>query len=80
MRPCNINLPFQSRQTSWGLQTKVLWHGATERASESLGPQYGYQDSKLKSPVDLYLNFEKTSWKNQVAQTGFLTCKNQFQN
>ena len=47
MRPCNINLPFQSRQTSWGLQTKVLWHGATERASESLGPQYVYQDSKL---------------------------------
>ena len=24
-------------------------------------------------PVDLYLNFEKSSWKNQVRQTGFLS-------
>ena len=27
-------------------------------------------------PVDLYLNFEKSSWKNQFWQTGFLACKN----
>ena len=31
-------------------------------------------------PVDLYLNFEKSSWKNQVRLTGFLACKNQFWN
>ena len=24
-----------------------------------------------KPPVDLYLSFEKSSWKNQVRQTGF---------
>ena len=33
-----------------------------------------------KPPVDLYLNFEKSSWKNQVQRTGFLACKNQFRN
>jgi len=32
------------------------------------------------SPIHLYLIFEKSSLKNQVQQTGFLTCKNQFQN
>ena len=31
-------------------------------------------------PVDLYLNFEKSSWKNQVRRTEFLACKNQFGN
>ena len=30
--------------------------------------------------VDLYLISEKSSLKNQVRRTGFLTCKNQFQN
>ena len=25
-----------------------------------------------KPPVDLYLNYEKSSWKNQVRRTGFL--------
>ena len=29
-------------------------------------------------PVDLYLNFEQSSWKNQVRRTGFLAYKNQF--
>ena len=33
-----------------------------------------------RSSADLYLNFEKSSWKNQVQRTGFLACKNQFQN
>ena len=33
-----------------------------------------------RPPVDLYLNFEKSSWKNQVRRTGFLACKNQFRN
>ena len=28
--------------------------------------------------VDLYLNFEKSNWKNQVRRTGFLVCKNKF--
>ena len=28
--------------------------------------------------VDLYLNFEKSSWKNQVQRNGFLATKNQF--
>ena len=32
------------------------------------------------SPVDLYLNLEKSSWKNQVQRTGFLVCKYQFRN
>ena len=38
------------------------------------------------SPIHLYvldfwkIKFEKSSLKNQVQQTGFLTCKNQFQN
>ena len=32
------------------------------------------------SLVELYLNFEKSSWKNQVRRTGFLACKNQFWN
>ena len=36
--------------------------------------------SRGKPPVDLYLNFEESSWKNQVLRTGFLACKNQFQN
>ena len=31
-------------------------------------------------PVDLYLNFEKLSWKNQVRRSGFLACKHQFRN
>ena len=31
-------------------------------------------------PVDLFLNFEKLSWETQVWKTGFLVCKNQFQN
>ena len=31
-------------------------------------------------PVDLYLNFEKSSWKTQVRRTGFLACKNEFRN
>ena len=35
---------------------------------------------KSKPPVDLYLNFEKSKWKTQVQQTGFLACKNQFWN
>ena len=30
--------------------------------------------------VDLYLNFEKSIWTTQVWRTGFLACKNQFQN
>ena len=34
----------------------------------------------VKSPVDLYLNFEKSSWKNQIRRTGFLAYKNQFWN
>ena len=34
----------------------------------------------IKPPVDLYLNFEKSSWKNQVPRTGFLASKNQFRN
>jgi hypothetical protein len=34
----------------------------------------------LTSQVDLYLIFEKSSCKNQVRQTGFLACKNQFPN
>ena len=34
----------------------------------------------VNPPVDLYLNFEKSSWKTQVRWTGFLTCKNQFRN
>ena len=29
-------------------------------------------------PVDLYLNFEESSWKNPVRWTGFLAFKNQF--
>ena len=33
-----------------------------------------------KRPIYLYLIFEKSSLKNQVRQTGFLTCKIQFQN
>ena len=37
---------------------------------------------KRSPDVDLYLNFEKSSWKNQVRrsgllQTGFLACKKQ---
>ena len=31
-------------------------------------------------PIHLYLIFEKSSLKIQVRRTGFLTCKNQFQN
>ena len=31
-------------------------------------------------PIHLYLIFEKSSLKNQVRRTGFLTCKNQFHN
>ena len=31
-------------------------------------------------PVDLSLNFEKSSLKNQVYQTGFLAHINQFRN
>ena len=34
----------------------------------------------LTPPVNLYLIFEKSSSKNQVRQTGFLACKNQFRN
>ena len=30
--------------------------------------------------VDLYLNFEKSSWKTTVQQTGFLAGKNQYRN
>ena len=29
-------------------------------------------------PVDLYMNFENSSWKTQVQRTGFLACKNQY--
>ena len=32
--------------------------------------------SPIPPPVDLFLNFEKSSWKNWVRQTGFLACKN----
>ena len=38
------------------------------------------QKENYSPPVDLYLNFEKSSWKNQVRRTGFLACKNQFRN
>ena len=31
-------------------------------------------------PIHLYLTFEKSSLKNQVRRTEFLTCKNQFWN
>ena len=34
----------------------------------------------IKRPVNLYLNFDKSSWKNQFQKTGFLACKNQFRN
>ena len=37
-------------------------------------------DYQAKPLVDVYLIFEKSSCKNQVQQTGFLVCKNQFQN
>ena len=33
-----------------------------------------------KPPIDLYSNFEKSSWQNRFRQTGFLACKNQFRN
>ena len=33
--------------------------------------------SKQRGPSKMS-NFENSSWKNQVPQTGFLTCKNQF--
>ena len=33
-----------------------------------------------KPPYDLYLNFEKSSWKNHTRRTGFLACKNQCRN
>ena len=39
-----------------------------------------FNDSEDSSPVDLYLIFEKSNCKSQFVQTGFLTCKNQFQN
>ena len=35
---------------------------------------------KTKPFVDLYLNFEKSSWKTQGHRTGFLACKNRFLN
>jgi hypothetical protein len=31
------------------------------------------------APFDLYLIFEKSSCKNQVQQTGFSACKNNFE-
>ena len=36
-------------------------------------------DTITLPPVDLYLNFEISSWKTQVPRTGFLACKNQFE-
>ena len=36
------------------------------------------QDYLYMPPVDLYLNFEKLSWKNNVRWNRFLACKNQF--
>ena len=35
---------------------------------------------RLSLPVDLYLNFEKSSLKHQIWRTAFLACKNKFQN
>ena len=35
---------------------------------------------ELSRPIHLYLIFEKSSLKNQVRRTGFLTCKNPFWN
>ena len=37
-------------------------------------------DVKALRPIHLYLIFEKSSLKNQVRRTGFLTYKKQFQN
>ena len=48
----------------------------------SLGSLYTSQYKMAEgawSPVDLYLICEKSSSKNQVRQTEFLACKNQFQ-
>ena len=40
----------------------------------------GIRKSKgFSHPVDLYLIFEKSSCKNQVQQTGFLSCKINFE-
>ena len=35
--------------------------------------------SRSGTPVDLYLNCEKSSWQNQIRQTGFLACKINFE-
>ena len=44
-------------------------------------PLFEFQiETSLLRPIHLYLIFEKSSLKNQVRRTGFLTCKNQFQN
>ena len=38
----------------------------------------GFMKWILKNKIQDHLIFEKSGLKNQVRQTGFLTCKNQF--
>ena len=50
----------------------VSWKNLTNKNS--------YKRLTINPPVDLYLIFEKSSWKNQVRWTGFLAYKNQSLN
>ena len=50
----------------------VVWMACTLRR-----PEKRVREGKRgQRPIHLYLIFEKSSLKNQVRQTGFLTCKN----
>ena len=66
------------------LETKVLDYFSTYIRilihQKEFGCQIILQAISGSPPVDLYLDFEKSSWKNQVQRTGFLACRNQFQN
>ena len=59
------------------------WSNVLLRAGQTftMGWIYFWRSSILVfPPVYLYLISGKSSWKNQVWRTGFLACKNQFQN
>ena len=47
---------------------------------KSAWPMVLFIGRHLFPPVDLYLNFEKSSWKSQVRWTVFLACKNEYWN
>ena len=68
-----------SSSTGLGPQTKWFQDAGFRFTHFEIDIELGFESYfQDKRPIHLYLIFEKSSLKNQVRRTGFLTCKDQF--